>query len=107
MTTRRFAFIIALCCYVFPPWAGRAGAQETLRYTIISNGKTQGSEVETYSSDGRIDTTFEFNDRGRGPKISAHYVINANGVPLRTDITGNDYLKAPVDEQFAVENGRA
>jgi hypothetical protein len=63
--------------------------------------------VDSYSEDGRIDSTFEFNDRGRGPKVSAHYLVGASSMPLRTDITGNDYLKAPVDEHFRVENGRA
>jgi len=107
MTTRHLAFVIVFGCAILSLWAGRAAAQETLRYTIVSNGKTQGSEVDTYGADGRIDSAFEFNDRGRGPKISAHYVINASSVPLRTDLTGNDYLKAPIDEHFAVENGRA
>src|ERR1022692_5216003 len=82
-----------------------AVALQTLRYTIVSNGKTAGSEVDTYSADGHIDSTFEFNDRGRGPKIEAHYIVAADGSPLRTDIIGNDYLKAPVDEHFAVEAG--
>lgn len=107
MNTRYVAFAIAIGWAIFPSCAGGAGAQETLRYTVVSNGKTQGNEVDTYSDDGRIESTFEFNDRGRGPKISAHYVVSAGSMPLRTDITGNDYLKAPVDEHFAVENGRA
>jgi hypothetical protein len=71
----------------------------------VSNGKTAGSEVDTYGPGGHIDSTFEFNDRGRGPKIEAHYILASDGSPLRTDITGNDYLKAPVDEHFAVEAG--
>jgi Amidohydrolase family len=86
-------------------WASDALALQTLRYTISSNGKTQGSEVDTFSADGHIDSTFEFNDRGRGPKIEAHYVVAASDFPIRTDITGNDYLKAPVDEHFAIERG--
>jgi len=61
--------------------------------------------VDTYGPGGHIDSTFEFNDRGRGPKIEAHYILASDGSPLRTDITGNDYLKAPVDEHFAVEAG--
>ena len=88
-------------------WTSAAIAQETLRYAIVSNGKTQGSEVDVFGWDGRIDSAFEFNDRGRGPKITAHYVVGAGGMPSRTDITGNDYLKAPVDEHLAVENGNA
>ena len=87
-------------------WAGGATAQ-TLRYTILSNARMAGSEVDTYGPDGSIDSTFEFNDRGRGPKIAAHYVVRADGLPSGTDITGNDYLKAPVDEHFFIENGVA
>ena len=80
-------------------------ALQTLRYSIVSNNTTAGNEVDTYSADGHIDSTYEFNDRGRGPKIEAHYIVAADGSPLRIDITGNDYLKAPVDERFSVEGG--
>jgi imidazolonepropionase-like amidohydrolase len=86
--------------------AGGAAAQ-TLRYTILSNSRIAGSEVDTYGPNGRIDSMFEYNDRGRGPKIAAHYVLRADGLPSGTDITGNDYLKAPVDEHFFIENGVA
>jgi hypothetical protein len=106
MARKRVPILLFLVFAAAPLWASSAVGQETLRYAIVSNGKTQGSEVDVFGSD-RIDSTFEFNDRGRGPKISAHYVIGANGMPSRTDITGNDYLKAPVDEHFAVENGNA
>jgi hypothetical protein len=61
--------------------------------------------VDVYGPGGHIDSTFEFNDRGRGPKIAAHYIVAADGSPLRIDITGNDYLKAPVDEHFGWEAG--
>ncbi len=107
MIRKRLPVLLFLLCIAAPLWTSLAGAQETLRYAIVSNGNTQGSEVDVFGSDGRIDSTFEFNDRGRGPKIAAHYVIGAGGMPSRTDITGNDYLKAPVDEHFAVENGNA
>jgi hypothetical protein len=87
-------------------WGADAGAPQTLRYAILSSGRVAGSEVETYSAGGKIDTTFEFNDRGRGPKLAVHYVIGADGLPVRIDTTGNDYLKAPVDEHFAFDGGR-
>jgi imidazolonepropionase-like amidohydrolase len=54
-----------------------------------------------------MDSAYEFNDRGRGPKIAAHYRLGADGLPSLTDIAGNDYLKAPVEEHFSAENGRA
>src|SRR5690242_5265104 len=103
-----FALLLAaLSTLLFPQGASQDAAQVTLRYTILSNSKVAGSEVDSYSADGRVESAFEFNDRGRGPKVRAHYILGNDGLPNRTDITGNDYLKAPVDEHFAVENGAA
>ncbi len=90
-----------------PLWAGPASSPLTLRYSIVSNNTKAGSEVDTYTADGHVDSAYEFNDRGRGPKISARYVLGADGTLTRADITGVDYLKAPVDEHFAVEGGQA
>lgn len=95
---------LVVCACTF---AVAATAPQTLRYTISSNGKVAGNEVDNYLSDGRIESTFEFNDRGRGPKVSAKYTLDANGFPIRVDETGNDYFKAPVDEHFEVANGIA
>lgn len=107
MFARRLASLFALLFAVSQLWAAGAIAQQTLRYTVLSNRRTAGSEVDTYSPGGHIDCTFEYNDRGRGPQVVAHYIIAADGLPLRTDVTGNDYYKAPVDEHFAVEEGSA
>ena len=104
-----FAFRLASLCALFFTgfhlWSADAAGPQTLRYTILSNGRTAGTEVDVYGPAGRIDSTFEFNDRGRGPKIAADYIVAADGSPVRVDITGNDYLKAPVDEHFAAEAG--
>lgn len=99
----RLAFLSVLVC-TWQAVAVAADGPQALRYTISSNGKVAGSEVDTYLPDGRVESTFEFNDRGRGPKISATYILDANGLPLRVDETGNDYLKAPVDEHFEVKD---
>jgi Amidohydrolase family len=99
----------ALLFMLSPALSSLPSAQQTqtLRYTILMNGRTAGGEVDTFNPNGKIDSAFEFNDRGRGPKIAAHYLIAQDGLPLRTDITGNDYLKALVDEHFVFENGVA
>jgi hypothetical protein len=107
MRIRNSALLILIIFVSSNLWIERTAGQETLRYAIVSNGTTAGNEVDIYGAGGRIDSTFEFNDRGRGPKITAHYVVGADGFPMRADITGNDYLKAQVDEHFAVENGLA
>jgi hypothetical protein len=107
MSVLHLVSLSALLVFVSHLWAADAVAPQTLRYTILSNGRTAGSEVDVYSPGGHIDCTFEFNDRGRGPKIAAHYIVAVDGLPLRVDETGNDYLKAPVDEHFAVKDGIA
>lgn len=107
MFSFRVATLSLLIVTVSPLWAADTAGVQTLRYLVVSNGRTAGSEVDSYGPGGRIDCTFEFNDRGRGPKIAAHYVLGADGLPMRTDVSGNDYLKAPVDEHFAVENGQS
>ena len=102
----RVAFLSLLLC--FPQaWVKGVASAQTLRYSILFSSNVAGSEADTYHPDGSIDSTFEFNDRGRGPKVAAHYVIRPDGLISGTDITGNDYLKAPVDEHFFIENGRA
>ena len=106
MPTPRLAALLLLICLGPAPRAAAVGP-ETMRYSISSNGTVAGHEVDTYQPAGRIESTFEFNDRGRGPKISSIYLLDSNGFPLRVDETGNDYLKAPVDEHFAVKDGIA
>jgi imidazolonepropionase-like amidohydrolase len=107
MRLRHLNLLISLGLLGASFFTERAGAQEMLRYSIVSNHTKAGSEVDTYGANGRVDGAYEFNDRGRGPKIEAHYVFGADGLPSRMDITGNDYLKAPVDEHFSAENGKS
>jgi imidazolonepropionase-like amidohydrolase len=100
-------FLLSLFTWATSPLWAAQDSPLTLRYSIVTNGTTAGSEVDTYTADGHVDSAYEFNDRGRGPKISAHYVLGADNVPVRADITGVDYLKAPVDEHFAMEGDQA
>ena len=79
----------------------------TLRYSIYTAGQKAGEEIDTFSSDAEFTSHFEFNDRGRGPKLDAHYLAGTDGMPTHIDITGVDYYKAPVDEHFQVDGGQA
>src|ERR1700686_5178687 len=105
-----FTFRLVLLSFLMGAWQPivvAASAPQTLRYTISSNGNVAGSEVDNYLPEGRVESAFEFNDRGRGPKISVVYILDSKGLPLRVDETGNDYLKAPVDEHFEAQEGIA
>jgi cytosine/adenosine deaminase-related metal-dependent hydrolase len=106
MFISRLAFV-SLLMYASQSATLAAGAPETLRYTISLNGVVAGNEVDSFIPDGRVETTFEFNDRGRGPKVKAVYLLDASGMPIKIDETGNDYLKAPVEEHFEVKDGVA
>jgi imidazolonepropionase-like amidohydrolase len=83
-----------------------ADATKTLRYSILASGRTAGSETDSYGANGTLDSEFEFNDRGRGPKIKAHYQFGAGGRPVRIDVSGVNYLKAAVDEHLTTDGGR-
>ncbi len=84
-----------------------ASAADTLRYSVLISGNLAGSQVVTREADGSWRTRFDFNDRGRGPKIDARITLNGRGIPIAVVITGNDYLKAPVDERFTLTDGNA
>ena len=43
----------------------------------------------------------QFNDRGRGPNITEHIVLDSQGIPAHLENTGIDYDKARVNEQFS------
>lgn len=101
------SLLIVCFCLPLQPCFMHDLSPQTIRYTISSNGTTAGHEVDTYEADGRVESSFEFNDRGRGPKITSVYVLDSAGLPLRVDVTGNDYLKAAVDEHFEVKEGVA
>ncbi|HVO82756.1 MAG TPA: hypothetical protein VMT28_18665 [Terriglobales bacterium] len=85
--------------------APSAGA--TTRYSLLIAGNKAGFETSSQNPDGSLQLYFEFNDRGRGPKVTEHIVLDKAGIPTQVENTGNDYLKAPVDEHFSVPGGVA
>jgi imidazolonepropionase-like amidohydrolase len=78
-----------------------------VRYTILLSGNRAGSHVETRQPDGSSRYAYEFNDRGRGPKIEQWVSLGPKGIPTGMEINGNDYLKAPVEETFTFHGGTA
>jgi imidazolonepropionase-like amidohydrolase len=73
---------------------------------ILIQGNPAGTQ--TVSAEGeRVRAEFAFNDRGRGDHIVATWALDAAGIPVRYEASGNDYMKAPVEERFSLEGGRA
>ena len=84
-----------------------AQAPDTVRYTLLVASLPSGIEKHWVAADGSSYSYFEFNDRGRGPAITEHMVLDAGGVPRLIETTGHDYYKNAVAEHFNLSNGRA
>ncbi len=76
-------------------------------YSLLLMGTLAGQEAVWTASDGTLHIFFQFNDRGRGPKTTSILKLDSNGLPVSESITGNDYLKSPVDENYSLEAGTA
>jgi imidazolonepropionase-like amidohydrolase len=77
------------------------------RYTFILSGNKAGYESSTRNPDGSLQLHFEFNDRGRGPNVNEKIFASKDGIPVEIEITGVDYMKAPVVERFSLKQGNA
>ncbi|HVE71462.1 MAG TPA: amidohydrolase family protein [Thermoanaerobaculia bacterium] len=93
------AIVLAAACAHQPP------REETRRYSVMMASNVAGSQVvTTRGNETTID--FEFNDRGRGPKLHTVVRTDARGVPVSIATSGNDYMKSPVEETFSVDGAR-
>src|SRR5688572_28952057 len=75
--------------------AGAETARE-LRYNVVMMGNPAGTQVTriTPATTGEVrEIAFEFNDRGRGPKLQQRIEIGARGLISMLEISGNDYMK--------------
>ena len=87
--------------------APSAGAER--RHSVLMMGNRAGEQVARQVGEREWLVTFSFNDRGRGPSTTTRVVLGP-GAPTRVErmeTRGHDYLKAPVDERFVREGGRA
>ena len=105
--------LLSLSSVIFPasgaqlaPVAAATAAAPT-RYTLLLMGNKAGFETSAQDPDGSLQLYFEFSDRGRGPKVTEHITLNKDSLPVELTNTGNDYLKAPVDERFSLNQGKA
>ncbi len=85
----------------------RVSSQNETRYTFLMAATKAGQQVSRVLPDGTREYDFEYNDRGRGPKIKTKLKLNSDGIPVSYETTGVDYLKAPVKETFSFNTGVA
>lgn len=104
---RNFMRVLVVCCVCLFALAGSALAQQETRYTVLMMGKPAGAQTSVVKTDGAREFAFEYNDRGRGPKLTTRIKLDAEGLPVSLETSGNDYFKAPVAESLTVANGLA
>ncbi len=97
----------SLLCAVGILVAASSLADETQRYDWLTAGNVSGSHVRTIRDDGTRVTDFEFNDRGRGPRLHEELKTGNGGMLVSLQVSGHSYMGAPVDETFSVEDGVA
>jgi len=87
--------------------ASAAAAPPQRTDQILIQGNKQGSQTVATEADGGVRSEYSYNDRGRGDHIVATWKLNAAGVLVDYTGTGNDYMKAPVEERFTLDDGKA
>jgi hypothetical protein len=99
--------LAAAACSSAPPPPPAAAMKSELRYTFQLAGNRAGLATAKASEDGAWTIGFEFNDRGRGPKVAIQLALDRRGLPVREDVSGVDYFKNQVAEHFEWVDGKA
>ncbi len=81
-------------------------AADTTRYIVLTVGKPSGKQLVWSDAPGKLTYAFEYNDRGRGPKIKVD-IQTKDGLVISRKVEGVDYFKGKADEWFEVNNGLA
>jgi imidazolonepropionase-like amidohydrolase len=79
--------------------ANTAAARED---KILIQGLAQGQQTVTAIDATTTKSEYSYNDRGRGDHITATWKVDAAGVLTEYTGSGNDYMKAPVEEKFSI-----
>lgn len=104
----RAAFLSLSAGLFLAPLTAAYAAPTEQRYQVLTSGKPSGSEVCRRPSPTEQVCDFEFNDRGRGPKLRQTLTFDADdGTVARLAVSGVDYFKVPVEETYSRDGARA
>jgi cytosine/adenosine deaminase-related metal-dependent hydrolase len=69
-------------------------------FTVILGGSQAGTMTVQATGTGAYRVHFEYNDRGRGPRLDSTIRLDPASTPVLVETAGNDYMKGPVAERF-------
>jgi imidazolonepropionase-like amidohydrolase len=81
--------------------------KDAARFTFLLAGNKAGVLARWVTAEGARHSFFEFNDRGRGPRLLSRATYGREGLPLLVEIQGHDYFKGPVEERFSSDSRKA
>ncbi|PWT91850.1 MAG: hypothetical protein C5B54_04525 [Acidobacteria bacterium] len=99
-------FLLAAAAENVPPLPNDI-PKNAVMYSVLMASKPAGQMAVWDDAEKKHHAFFQFNDRGRGPKIYSTYEIGPDDIPMLTQISGNDYLKKPVEENFSITGNKA
>ena len=74
----RFTAMAAALVFACSAWA--QDAKQT-RYAVLILEKPAGVQTNTVAADGSRNLSYEYNDRGRGPKLTMRVRLDTASVP--------------------------
>ncbi len=97
-----------LLTMLFSIVAGAASASpEGLEYRVQIHGVASGTQSVITDSSHVVHVDYAYADRGRGDHVAASWTLDAHGIPISYEASGNDYWKVPFSETFQVRDGEA
>jgi len=87
--------------------AAGAGSAVTVKSSVITSLVNKSGFQTAEVSPGQLSIHYEYNDRGRGPKLDQKIAFGPDSVPTKVDVTGVDYMKDKVEEHFERAGGVA
>ncbi|SEK87891.1 Amidohydrolase family protein [Roseateles sp. YR242] len=71
------------------------------------HGLVVGTQHLKDAGAGAFEADYAFSERGRGDQLQARWRLDARGLPVAYEVSGNDYWKVPLTERFSVEGAQA
>jgi len=76
---------------------------DTLFYSVVKGVDKAGYLITWQSGANQYNSSYKYNDRGRGDSVVATITIDGSGLVIRTETRGVDYYKTPFHESFSIE----
>jgi len=84
-----------------------ASSENGIEYRVQIHGVANGKQTVATDSSHVTHVDYSYADRGRGDHVVASWTLDAHGIPIIYEASGNDYWKVPFTEKFQLRDGKA